>query len=258
MTNHHHRSWFINHCSWLIVHRSSFIVHHSSFIVHRSSFINHRSSFINHHFPITVLARAGEALEPRPMIGIRFAHANRRRTACSPNGRSDTMKSPFGPPGQTRCQPRLLFRNRLSPEADRCCYRLPVLSRSSASPLCDCRITQRILQERRRSGYGDRANRANRANRDAPINSVSERETRSDSGNDAQIYESRLSIKLNTATDDGYYDCAHDRIGRREEMTIATDDKLIRGIRRWDLVAVAINGIIGFFVFGLIAAGTQG
>ncbi len=34
-------------------------------------------------------------------------------------------------------------------------------------------------------------------------------------------------------------------------MPTPTDDKLIRGIRRWDLVAVAINGIIGAGIFGL-------
>ncbi len=34
-------------------------------------------------------------------------------------------------------------------------------------------------------------------------------------------------------------------------MTHQTNTSLIRGIRRWDLVAVAINGIIGAGIFGL-------
>src|SRR6185369_7324004 len=34
-------------------------------------------------------------------------------------------------------------------------------------------------------------------------------------------------------------------------MTQANQEGLIRGIRRWDLVAVAINGIIGAGIFGL-------
>jgi basic amino acid/polyamine antiporter, APA family len=32
-----------------------------------------------------------------------------------------------------------------------------------------------------------------------------------------------------------------------------TDEGLVRGIRRWDLVAIAINGIIGAGIFGLPA-----
>ena len=35
------------------------------------------------------------------------------------------------------------------------------------------------------------------------------------------------------------------------EMAQPTQEGLIRGIRRWDLVAVAINAIIGAGIFGL-------
>ena len=34
-------------------------------------------------------------------------------------------------------------------------------------------------------------------------------------------------------------------------MQKTTNDGLIRGIRRWDLVAITINGIIGAGIFGL-------
>src|SRR5262245_56062754 len=36
-----------------------------------------------------------------------------------------------------------------------------------------------------------------------------------------------------------------------EQSTQATQKGLIRGIRRWDLVAMSINGIIGAGIFGL-------
>src|SRR6266404_3891034 len=37
----------------------------------------------------------------------------------------------------------------------------------------------------------------------------------------------------------------------KRAMAQATSEGLVRGIRRWDLVAVAINGIIGAGIFGL-------
>src|SRR5438309_8502234 len=36
-------------------------------------------------------------------------------------------------------------------------------------------------------------------------------------------------------------------------MPRTSDERLVRGIRKWDLVAVAINGIIGAGIFGLPA-----
>jgi basic amino acid/polyamine antiporter, APA family len=34
-------------------------------------------------------------------------------------------------------------------------------------------------------------------------------------------------------------------------MKNVSDEGLVRGIRRWDLIAIAINGIIGAGIFGL-------
>lgn len=43
----------------------------------------------------------------------------------------------------------------------------------------------------------------------------------------------------------------HNKPGGHASRDAAADEGLIRGIRRWDLVAIAINGIIGAGIFGL-------
>jgi hypothetical protein len=44
---------------------------------------------------------------------------------------------------------------------------------------------------------------------------------------------------------------AAQRMGSAPHSVVSSDSRLIRGIGRWDLVALMVNGIVGAGIFGL-------